>query len=152
MGFGVQSPWAFELVSDVLYGKHRYYAFDELDGTRDDEQLYRICAWLNPSKVNAYGALPVTANYLNRFPARHGQSGYNFCYFAASHARDALRIYQDKAVVSPACIVLEGILDPLPRSVWSTLQSSPGCTSTFDLGKRGILFFDPSRQKQNYIL
>ena len=34
-GFGIQSPWAYELVRNVLFEPLRYYAFDELKAKYD---------------------------------------------------------------------------------------------------------------------
>ena len=149
MGFGVQSPWAYEFVSDVLFGKHRYYVFDTLKGKRSDEQLYRICAWLNPVTVQTYGTSSTTDYYLSHFPTKHGRRTHHFLYFAASSARDALSV---ASLELPACLVLDDLLNPVVHQVWDALLNRPDCTSTFDLGHRGILFFDPSRQKQNYLI
>ncbi len=150
MGFGVQSPWAYEFVSDVLFGKHRYYAFDTLNGTRSDEQLFRICAWLNPKTVYAHGATQTTESYLCS-SARSGSS-HSLFYYASACAADAERAVRAGQITPPACIILEDILRPAVRNVWDILLCHPDATASFDLGRRGILFFDPSRQKQNYLI
>ncbi len=150
MGFGVQSPWAYEFVSDVLFGKHRYYAFDTLNGTRSDEQLFRICAWLNPQTVYVHGATQTTESYL-RSSAKSG-SFYSLFYYASACAADAERAVRAGEITPPACIILEDILRPAVRNVWDALLRHPDATASFDLGRRGILFFDPSRHKQNYLI
>ncbi|MCD8235737.1 MAG: hypothetical protein LUD00_03590 [Prevotellaceae bacterium] len=61
-GFGVQSPWAYELVRDVFFEQLPYYAFKELKeqtrsmntknkNIRHNEQLFRIAHYLHPSSI-----------------------------------------------------------------------------------------------------
>ena len=60
-GFGVQSPWAYDMIRNVLFEHLRYYALDELRKRRreytlhgeclrrhDDEQLFRLANALHP--------------------------------------------------------------------------------------------------------
>ncbi|MCM1311475.1 MAG: hypothetical protein NC206_01140 [Bacteroides sp.] len=61
-GFGVQSPWAYELVRDVFFERMPYYAFERLrrqagrvDGSgmwrRHNERLFRIANYMRPSSI-----------------------------------------------------------------------------------------------------
>lgn len=62
-GFGIQSPWAYELVRDVFFETLAYYAFDTLMWQRKnlntgnkaesahDEQLFRIANYMHPLSV-----------------------------------------------------------------------------------------------------
>ncbi len=76
-GFDVQSPWAYELVCDVLFESLPYYAYDELRLLRDsfpkaagckysaDERLFRIANRFAPCDIVELGS-PVSACYLAR--------------------------------------------------------------------------------------
>lgn len=67
-GFGVQSPWAYELVNDVFFERIPYYAFDTFSRVRKemkdssgmlskahDEQLFRIANYLKPKSITEVG-------------------------------------------------------------------------------------------------
>ena len=111
---------------------------------------HRICAWLNPQTVYVHGATQTTESYL-RSSAKSG-SFYSLFYYASACAADAERAVRAGEITPPACIILEDILRPAVRNVWDALLRHPDATASFDLGRRGILFFDPSRQKQNYLI
>ncbi len=77
-GFDVQSPWAYELVCDVLFEPLPYYAYDELHLLREsfpkeaagcqcsaDERLFRIANHFAPCGIVEIGS-PVSACYLAR--------------------------------------------------------------------------------------
>lgn len=221
-GFGVQSPWAYELVRDVLFESLPYYHFialnavgKELCGTRyasrrkADEQLFRLSNYLRPASILQLGT----------------ETGVSMLYLSASHpstpsvgitgrltdrlggvaSRYALRIEErdlsafdvkevedtlpdllhicegvpekvvesclkamlDKAVEGSGCgagseklgvaknhvhvIILEGI-DRKRRRVWKSAVLDSAVPITMDLGRRGIIFLDYKRQKQNYKL
>lgn len=68
IGFGVQSPWAYELANDVFFEKIPYYAFDTFACVRKrikngngmlsrmhDEQLFRIANYLKPKSIAEVG-------------------------------------------------------------------------------------------------
>ena len=76
-GFDVQSPWAYEMVCDVLFEPLRYYAYDQLSllrkvfttesgSTTDmDEQLFRLANHTSPSLAIEFGS-PISACYMAR--------------------------------------------------------------------------------------
>ena len=76
-GFDVQSPWAYEMVCDVLFEHLRYYAYDQLSllrkvfttegaSTTDmDEQLFRLANHTYPSLAIEFGN-PISACYMAR--------------------------------------------------------------------------------------
>ncbi len=63
-GFGIQSPWAYSFVKDVLYEKLRYYAYDDLllrfpgrkgNTIKRDEQLFRLVNFFKPEEIIVLG-------------------------------------------------------------------------------------------------
>jgi len=63
-GFGIQSPWAYDLTRNVLYEHLRYYAYDDLRRQyphvsrrqrKQNEQLFRIVLRMKPTKVLVEG-------------------------------------------------------------------------------------------------
>ncbi|MBQ2001694.1 MAG: hypothetical protein II240_00140, partial [Bacteroidaceae bacterium] len=76
-GFDVQSPWAYEMVCDVLFEPLRYYAYDQLSllrkvfttevasATDMDEQLFRLANHTSPSLAIEFGS-PISACYMAR--------------------------------------------------------------------------------------
>ncbi len=133
-GFGVQSPWAYALVRDALFEQLRYYAFDELGGTRDDEQLFRLAIWLRPAKM-----MTVDVSERGKQYVLAARPGVKFLPFSTD------------GIDPQVCLVMEHI-SGRNHALWLQVLSLPQTTSTFDLGHRGIAFFDPARQRQNYLL
>lgn len=135
-GFGVQSPWAYSLVSDALFEPLRYYAFDTLGGTRADEQLFRLAVWLPAGSV-LMGA---------------GISASGRRYLAAARPTLVVEDYDAARIDSRTVLVVEDIRASR-RSLWrDAVLPRPDRTSAFDLGHRGIAFFSPARQRQVYYL
>lgn len=150
-GFGVQSPWAFEFVTHVLFCSSRYYIFDELDGKKSDEQLFRIINWLNPSDVVVHTNNTLTKAYIVA-PLRKDisrRSDMVVHYYDNSHENDLERDVETRLFTAKSCLIIDGIMNENKVS-WENIINSDSATSTFDLGNRGIVFFDPQRQRQNY--
>ncbi|MBR0047648.1 MAG: hypothetical protein IJP75_12375 [Bacteroidaceae bacterium] len=125
-GFGVQSPWAYELIRDVLFEPLPYYAYREqhLD-TPQQQQLYRI--------RNHFRGNPIV------IIDEKGEA-------AQSHYEDTLHHLTDDTI-----LILEHTHDE-NASLWNYIVSDPRAITTFDMGKRGMVTFDKKRIKQNYLL
>mgnify|MGYP006872984217 CR=1 FL=1 len=134
-GFGVQSPWAYELVTDALTDRHRYYVFDRLAGNESDEQLFRLARWLGEGWELMGEGLDSHARE----------------YVLAARTGMVVRDLDLDAAGPHTCAVVEDIRHSR-RNLWQRLLHHTATTSTFDLGNRGIAFFDPARQRQNYKL
>lgn len=154
-GFGIQSPWAYEFVRDVLFERYRYYAFDTLQGTKADEQLFRIMNWLKPRHYIAASEPNSATQHLKaayRPIKDENKTDFELYYFAADRIWEVKKAFQGGWINSHSCLIIEGIDTPEGASLWESLVTSTPVTTSFDLGSRGIAFFDPARQKQNYQL
>ena len=152
LGFGVQSPWAYEFVTEALYCPYRYYLFDELDGEKSDEQLFRISKWLKAGNVvmhctsdiaKAYLVGPITKDKSNR-------SATTIYYYDAAHTDDLSNDINSGIFNEHSCVIIDGLLQS-NYHIWIKLSGSDLSTTAFDMGSRGIVFFDPQRQKQIYL-
>lgn len=125
-GFGVQSPWAYELVRDVFFETNHYYAYQEQHlATKSDQQLYRI---RNHFRHHDLSIIDTTGN----------SAAEQYERFAAS--------------ASPTTVLVIEHAHNHNAHLWQHIVSDPRAIITFDLGKRGLVVFDPKRIKQNYTL
>lgn len=125
-GFGIQSPWAYELVRDVLFEPLPYYAYQEQRLTTPaQQQLFRI--------RNHYQHQPLVV-----IDRKGGE--------AADCAEDAIRN------ATPDTILIIEHIHNENASLWEAIVNDPRTTVTFDMGRRGMAIFDKKRIKQNYLL
>lgn len=125
-GFGVQSPWAYELVRDVLFEPLNYYAYQEQNLTTSlQRQLFRI--------QNHYPHQPLL--------------------IITEKKQEAFAKYEEvlHAVTPDTILIIEHTHDE-NASLWDMIVSDPRAIVTFDMGRRGLVFFDNKRIKQNYLL
>ena len=95
-GYGVHSPFAFSLITDVIYEKMPYYAYSSL------KEVFRVCA---------HRATPKSVFVV------HG-----ICYSKEM------------------------------KALWKKWQADERVGITFDLYDVGLLFFDKTKIKQQYII
>lgn len=130
-GFGIQSPWAYAFVTEVIGERWPYYAYDDINSRyprreRKRQRLYhRICNFVH---------------------------GHRMYIADISQPTDVLlclcRMAADKGVV-----VVENIhRDSDSSSRWLALRDSPEVGITFDLYDLGICFLDRKIFKQHYKL
>lgn len=184
-GFGIQSPWAYKLVTNVLFCKSNYYAFESLKhqfpkNQKRNKQLFRLVNALKPTDAviitdekNIYAAeaakayisaadksIPVTTfnavdeqstpETLNQiFPF---QRKISLLYFCSSNVPKSLLGWLNENHTDEKSILITDKNRLRKTSFWKQVLLEPSATSTFDLGSRGIVFFDPKRIKQNYKL
>ena len=125
-GFGVQSPWAYELIRDVLFEPLPYHAYREQNLTTPlQQQLYRI------------------RNHYRRQPLIIIDEKGN-----VAHTR-----YEEVAhTATPDTILIVEHTHDENAPLWNLIVSDPRAIVTFDMGQRGLVTFDPKRIKQNYLL
>lgn len=125
-GFGVQSPWAYELVRDVLFEPLPYYAYEEQQlKTRWQQQLFRI--------RNHYHHQPLII--INE----KDQTAQERCEDVLKHA------------TSDTILIIEHIHDE-NAMLWDSIVHDSRAVITFDMRRRGMVTFDKKRIKQNYLL
>ena len=125
-GFGVQSPWAYELVRDVLFETLPYYAYDEQKlSTPMQRQLFRI--------QNHFQGQPIIV--IDEKGKQASQRGEEVLQTATLDT----------------VLILEHINDE-NAVLWTKMVDDPRAIITFDMRKRGLVIFDKKRIKQNYLL
>ena len=125
-GFGVQSPWAYELVRDVLFESLPYYAYDEQNlSSPMQQQLFRI--------RNHFQGQPIVV--IDEKGEKANQRG-----------EEVLQTATPDTV-----LILEHINDE-NADLWTRMVDDPRTIITFDMRKRGMIIFDNKRIKQNYLL
>lgn len=152
-GFGIQSPTDYRFVRYVVNEHWPYYAYEKL-GKGDD--------WLQQKLGHLYFRL---AN--ERQPGTivdwvgfhdYLQAGCRKAQFV-EEARDVelavVPVQTDYNKLFKACndrsVVVFHHIYSSPEC-WHRIEHDPRTTATFDLYYCGIVFFDPKRLKQNYII
>lgn len=125
-GFGVQSPWAYELIRDVLFEPLPYYAYDEQNlCTPMQQQLFRI--------QNHYKGHPVV--------------------IIDEKGEVAAKLYEETVQkVTPDTVLIMEHIHNENADLWTHTVNDPKAIITFDMKERGLVIFDNKRIKQNYLL
>ena len=152
-GFGIQSPTDYSFVRYVINEHWPYYAYEKFRGddwlTNKLGRLYfRLANWRQPNMMEA-------DDY-----QRYWQAGCNKTIFAPTInkvelARVSIEDISAWEALLPKCddqsvIVVEGICRDWER--WHQIVDDERCVITFDLYYCGIVIFDKSRFKHNYII
>jgi len=160
-GYGIHSPFAYQLVTQVLYNPGRYYADEMLDcllprlvrwfrlRPRARMRLFfRLVNHFQPRTIAAPDLTPVEWNYLHE-GCRHAlidsdiPHGEVDCLLLKHSRPDALQHLHAGSML---------IIDDLQhnRSLWNDVRQHPLTRVTFDLYDVGLAFFNPKLQKQHY--
>lgn len=162
-GYGVHSPFAFDLITQVLYNPGRYYAYERIDGLFPRwarrlrvrrlavcRLLFRLANRWQPQVVCAPGAGPRERVCL--------AEGCRKAVFATAYPPEVrVLLYLDGAGEDVLPLLREDtmlVLDHLPRhrDLWRRIQASPLCRVTFDLHEVGLAFFDAKLQREHYVV
>lgn len=133
-GFGIQSPWAFRFVTEVVGERLPYYAYEDIDreykkhGERKFQKLLlRVRNSVYPDRVVVVDDINMlTDEALNAVVAECGRKG--------------------------AIIVRSIMSNNDNRQKWETLKSNEKIGITFDLYDFAICFVDREIYKQHYKL
>lgn len=174
-GFGIQSPWAYQMVRYVINEHWPYYAYEDLanvEGTSEWETLhlcrlyFRMSNYVQASIILDYQ--PQTDAYA-RFMKRGNlkstikQVGTpdelanepNIELMRMSLTGDYKKAFYTslEKVTDTSVIILQDIYrDRETKAFWRDIVADERCTTTFDLYYCGLVFFDKKRYKENYII
>lgn len=171
-GYGIHSPYAYGLVTGVVYERTPFYAYKELYTTRDgatlrekdDRLMLRLSNFQQPATAFISESVSgVTRRYL--------AAGCKQCrWIDATADQEALSIRADMLVAcgegcvdfaaqhinrhsEKALFVLHGIRsDKKVEQKWKDICLEPNVRLSFDLYDIGLLSFDPRFPKTNYIV
>lgn len=176
-GYGVHSPFAYNLIKGVFYEKSRYYAYSELASLRrgykgrlavtgrSDRLMFRLANYVRPDNVAITGTdSGVTGEYIAAgckkaritYCANAGELSderADFCYVAPGE--DFLEVYRRFAVAAneKSVFVAAGIHRTSRAAAdWKAVCADELSIVTFDLYEVGIAFFNKKYNKQNYIV
>lgn len=174
-GYGIHSPFAFNLVTGVIYERAQYYAYGELAEKfaaeardypqRDLRLLLRLCNDAGPRR----GIIICPENQAIPAYLRRGCTACRFTTHAAVPQADAgsidwayvgtdadladalpglLTLASDRCV-----IVIRGICrTPQTAAAWEQLKSDERVRVTFDLYDYGLAYFESRLNKEDYVI
>ena len=143
-GYGVHSPFAFELITCLFYEKTPYYAYKELAQEEKKQKRNHGKGWRNESlKVKR-----LLFRLVNRI-----QPGTIIDFGTPSSSSLYLQSGKATADYTFASELSELFLDSKAmKNLWERLKADDRVGITFDLYDVGILFFDKTKIKQHYIV
>ena len=132
-GFGIQSPWAYTFVTQVISEKWPYYAYEDINRmpiSRREKQLRKL-------------ALRVE-NYVGRARFRE--------FDVHKDSTDDI-IAAARQLAPKGAIILHGIYSsPEAQQLWLQLRDNEVVGITFDLYHCAIMMLDRNIHKQHYHL
>lgn len=186
-GYGVHSPFAFDLITGVIYENTPYYKYKDLaaeqkrripekdkrwkyESKKVKQFLFRLVNYVQPATIVDAGTLSASALYLKA--AKEGadylpasdlselflESGvpvdflYLHDYRHPEFVEEVFRICADRTT-EKSVFVIEGIRYTSQMSaLWKRMKKDDRAGITFDLYDLGIIFFDKTKIKQDYIV
>ena len=165
-GYGVHSPFAYTFIRDVALERSQYYAYDTLAKLHPwwvrwfglypltcRRLLFRVANYVHPQAIRVIGGTDIENRYLQAAvpSATITDKAADFVYVSRNQQNEA----QDIAASMPSngVMVVEGIhADSKALNTWHQIQADDHTGISFDLYTYGIVFFDQSRHKQQYIV
>ena len=153
LGFGVQSPFAYSFIRDVINEKLPYYQYNPLKNGNDwlthklGKLYFRLANWRQPDYIFTEDYFPYFLGGCNK--VKFGDS-IEFMKISLSEDRwDMISRFLDRAK-DDSILVVEGINHH--KNLWKRLIADQRTEMTFDLYYCGIVLFDKKCSKQNYIV
>ncbi len=174
-GYGIHSPFAFNLVTGVIYERAQYYAYAELAEKfaaeardypqRDLRLLMRLCNDAGPRRgiiicpenqaIPAYLRRGCTACLFTTHAAvPQGDAGSIDWAYVGTDADLADALPGLLTLASDRCvIVIRGICrTPQTAAAWEQLKSDERVRVTFDLYDYGLVYFEGRLNKEDYVI
>lgn len=186
-GYGVHSPFAFNLITYVIYEKTPYYKYKDLAGAEKElaiqkdrywgteskkvkQLLFRLVNDTQPGTIVDVGTLSASSLYLKAgkedadYTSASELSGLflesdipvEFLYLHDyKHPEFMEEVFHICAVrtTGKSVFVIEGIhYTSRMRALWKQMKEDERAGITFDLYDLGIIFFDKTKIKQDYIV
>lgn len=143
-GYGVHSPFAFDFITRVIYGKSL------TSGSRSENNR---CHTLESNLHSVEGKEP---KKVRKLLIRLEKEASPFIYL--NHPDDPIyinKVYEEQAdkMAPKGMMVIYGIYkNPQMKDLWKKLMTDSKSGITFDLYDVGIILFDKNITKQDYIV
>jgi len=168
-GFGVQSPAAYHFVRHVICQTSPYYAYEHLrNGNKKAGADFMKCKKsMLYFRVSNYAQPKICVNLLNDYDdaIKYGCNKVKFCNDISS--QDTVDLFLGDISSLDTCDIDQLMLKVQRKSVfviedihrdkeslelWRKLISCSKVSLSFDLYYLGIIFFDSTQTKDNYIV
>jgi len=171
-GFGVQSPWAYDLICNVINEQYPFYAYDEMAQSLNsqNEETQKLCKLFirlanrrQPTNIIMYGedvslyepflrrgCMKAQVEHVEDLNSLHLQK---IDMLLISTQKDYLAYFDQilNYLDNDSMVIINYIQkNKQCRDLWNKIKEREECISTFDLYECGIIFFDKKRYKQNY--
>ena len=167
-GYGVHSPFAFSLITGVIYETSPYYAYATLRKgvnartpygaaydagsgmlEKDLRLLFRLANFCHPHRIIVEGGAGLVEAYLRAPGLRRRKS---------EDEAEVTLVYADADAVTPAGELTDGSMvivrnihrDAEAFDCWKRLANRADVTLTFDLGRFGLAIRNDKLNRQGY--
>jgi hypothetical protein len=170
-GYGVHSPFAFNFITTVLYQRGQFYNYkliNELPRSRDESKrilklIFRLVNFIQPKTI-VYRSTNSFVPKVMRWSRSDVQISTSFSDFARvdlaylSYQTPMEDLVNEIGTLWPSLhensmLIIYGIgYSKEMKTLWSELIKDEKSGISFDLYDLGILFFNNSMNKQDYIV
>lgn len=170
-GYNVHSPFAFNFITAVLYQRGTYYRYSDIKNLRRYEfettkilkLIFRLVNFIQPKTIyykSANSAIPKVMQWAKSdtlcVTDMTAYSQIDFVYISYTTDTDCITEIVDKVwgkLHSRSMFVLSGIgYSKALDKIWEDCIQRNEAGVSFDLYDMGILFFDKSKNKEDYVV
>ncbi len=175
-GYGIHSPFAFSVVTGVIYERGEYYAYSRLKALRekqictlrekDDRLLFRLSNASMAKEIVVYGSCsPITLEYIaagrknasikHIFNSDFIEKSEPIDFLYISDSDDFEEVFRKflPLLSENAFVVIRGIRHKKHSlDAWKRIISLQHIRVTFDLYDFGLLCLEPRFNKENHII